>query len=253
MKALRDYKLASILAAGLTLIVAFAVIVPRPVAVQAAPPAGASITGTVKLDGTPPHQRTIDMSKEPSCDALHKNHPITGEGVVVGPDGGLANVVVYISEGWSGSVSTPAAEPQFTQKGCQYLPHVLGLGADQHFKVVNSDQTLHNVHAIPLSGGSNPEWNRSQGPGAPPIDASWPAQEVAIHVKCNIHPWMSGYMVVVKGPYGVSDAKGTYKITNLPSGNYTLTAWQETYGTQTQKITVAAGKPATANFTFKAK
>jgi hypothetical protein len=60
-------------------------------------------------------------------------------------------------------------------------------------------------------------------------------------------------MVVVKGPYGVSDDKGSYKIDNLPPGNYTLTAWQETYGTQTQKITVAAGKPATANFTFKAK
>jgi hypothetical protein len=64
---------------------------------------------------------------------------------------------------------------------------------------------------------------------------------------------MSGYMVVVKGPYAVSDAKGSYKIQDLPPGNYTLTAWQETYGTQTQKITVTAGKPATANFTFKAK
>ena len=60
-------------------------------------------------------------------------------------------------------------------------------------------------------------------------------------------------MVVVKGPYGISDDKGSYKIDNLPPGNYTLTAWQETYGTQTQKITVAAGKPVMANFTFKAK
>jgi hypothetical protein len=60
-------------------------------------------------------------------------------------------------------------------------------------------------------------------------------------------------MAVVKGPYGVSDDKGSFKIDNVPAGNYTLTAWQETYGTQTQKITVAAGKPASANFTFKAK
>jgi len=72
-------------------------------------------------------------------------------------------------------------------------------------------------------------------------------------VKCNIHPWMSGYMVVVKGPYGVSDDSGSFKIENVPPGSYTLTAWQETLGTQTQKITVAAGKPATADFTFKAK
>ena len=82
---------------------------------------------------------------------------------------------------------------------------------------------------------------------------AWTNPEVAIPVKCNIHPWMHGYMVVVKGPYGVSDNNGDFKLSGLAPGNYTLTAWQETYGTQTQKVTVAAGKPATANFTFKAK
>jgi len=77
--------------------------------------------------------------------------------------------------------------------------------------------------------------------------------EVAIPVKCNIHPWMHGSMVVVKGPTAVSDENGAYTINNVPPGNYTLTAWQEVYGTQTQKVTVAAGKPGTADFTFKAK
>ncbi len=223
--------------------------------VKASPPvAGGSVTGTIKLEGTPPHQRPIDMSKEPSCAAIHKDHPVTTEGVVVGPDGGLANVVVYISEGWSGGeVSAPAAEPVFDQKGCQYKPHVMSTNVNQHFKVTNSDQTSHNIHPMPKPGGPNHEWNKSQPPGAPPIDATWNAEEVAIHVKCNIHPWMSGYMAVVKTPYGVSDDKGSFKIDNLPPGNYTLTAWQETYGTQTQKVTVAAGKPASANFSFKAK
>ena len=249
MKTLNGYKLAAVLAAAL--IATFAVMISRPHAVKAASEGG--VTGTIKLDGVAPHQKPIDMSKEPTCAAQHKDHPVTTEGVVVGADGSLANVVVYISEGWSGAATPPAAQPEFTQKGCQYLPHVLGLDVDQHFKVVNADQTSHNIHPMPAPGGQNHEWNKSQPPGAQPIDASWPAQEVAIHVKCNIHPWMSGYMVVVKGPYGVSDEKGSYKIDNLPPGNYTLTAWQETYGTQTQKITVAAGKPVAANFTFKAK
>src|SRR6266404_1541532 len=71
--------------------------------VNAAPPSGGSVTGTIKLDGTPPHPKPIDMSKEPSCAAIHKDHPATTEGVVAGADGSLANVVVYISEGWSGS------------------------------------------------------------------------------------------------------------------------------------------------------
>jgi hypothetical protein len=193
------------------------------------------------------------MSKEPSCVAVHKDHPATAETVVAAGDGGLANVVVYVSEGWNGGASSATPQPVMDQKGCQYLPHVLPVNPNQHFKVTNSDQALHNVHPMPKPGSANREWNKSQPPGAQALYESWPAEEVAIHVKCNIHPWMSGYIVVVKGPYGVSDPKGAYKIDNLPPGNYTLTAWQETYGTQTQKVSVAGGKSVSANFTFKAK
>ncbi|HMH05925.1 MAG TPA: carboxypeptidase regulatory-like domain-containing protein, partial [Terriglobales bacterium] len=110
-----------------------------------------------------------------------------------------------------------------------------------------------NIHPIPTPGGANHEWNKSQPPGAAPFDVSWTAPEVAVHVKCNIHPWMSGYMAVVKGPYGVTDNSGSFTINNVPPGDYTLTAWQESYGTQTLKVSVGAGKPATADFTFKAK
>ena len=221
--------------------------------VKAAPPSEGSITGMIKLDGAPPHEKGIDMSKEPTCAAQHKDNPVRVESVVVGPNGGLANVVVYISQGWSGPAQPSTAAPVFDQKGCQYVPHVVAMDVGQQFKVVNSDQTSHNIHPMPTPGGANHQWNKSQPPGAPPILSKWDAEEVAIHVKCNIHPWMSGYMAVVKGPYGVSDDKGGFKIDNVPPGNYTLSAWQEEYGTQTQKVTVAAGKPATANFTFKAK
>jgi hypothetical protein len=250
MTRFNPYKASAIAAAGL--LVGLTLMFSQR-EVKAAPPSGGGVTGTIKLDGAAPHQKPIDMSKEPSCAAIHKDHPVTTESVVAGTDGGLANVVVYVSEGWSGGDAAPSSNPVFDQRGCQYQPHVLPLDVNQHFKVTNSDQTSHNIHPMPKPGGPNHEWNKSQPPGAPPIDSTWTSEEVAIHVKCNIHPWMSGYMVVVKGPYGVSDDKGSYKIENLPPGNYTLTAWQETYGTQTQKITVAAGKPATANFTFKAK
>ena len=64
---------------------------------------------------------------------------------------------------------------------------------------------------------------------------------------------MNGWHVVVKGPYAVTDGSGNYSINNVPPGNYAVTAWQELYGTQTQKVTVAAGKAGTADFTFKAK
>jgi plastocyanin len=210
------------------------------------------ITGTIKLDGQAPHQKPIDMSKEPSCAQQHAGKPVTTETVMVGPNGGLQNVVLYLSEGLSpAAAGTAATQPiEINQKGCQYIPHVVGIDQNEEMKVVNSDQTSHNIHPQPKI---NHEWNKSQPPGAPPFVVKWEAEEVAIPVKCNIHPWMRGYIAVVKGPYAVSDENGSFTVNNVPPGSYTLTAWQETYGTQTQKVTVAAGKPATADFTFKAK
>jgi len=207
------------------------------------------VTGTVKLDGTAPHQKGIDMSKDPSCAAAHKDKPITTESVVVGANGGLANVAVYVSQGLTGN-EAPSSQPvQIEQKGCQYIPHVVAVDVGQHMKVLNSDQALHNIH--PQSTKNTP-WNKSQMPGGPPLDVTWANEEVPVPVKCNVHPWMQAYIVVVKGPYGVSDDSGSFKL-DVPPGTYTLTAWHETYGTQTQNVTVAAGKPAAVSFTFKAK
>ena len=208
------------------------------------------IAGTVKLDGTAPHQKPIDMGKEPSCAAVHKDKPVTAENVVVGANGGLANVVVYVSQGLTGNEAAASSQPvQLEQKGCQYLPHVVVVNAGQHVKIVNEDQTSHNIYP---QATKNPPWNKSQPPGAQPLDATWANEEIAIPVKCNVHPWMRAYIAVVKGPYGVSDDSGSFKL-ELSPGTYTLTAWHETYGTQTQNVTVAAGKPAAVSFTFKAK
>jgi len=214
-----------------------------------------SITGTVKLSGTPPHMRGIDMSKDPYCSKAHANDPPKMETVVVGKDQGLENVVLYISQGLSAAdaAQKPSTTPVFDQKGCMYTPHVMAVDAGQEFKVITSDQTAHNIHPElnPMTG--NIPWNRSQPPGAPPIVQSWKAEEIAIPVKCNIHPWMHGWHVVVKGPYATTDESGSYTIHNVSPGSYTVTAWQEDLGTQTAKVTVAAGAPAKADFTFKAK
>ena len=94
MKTLNSYKLAAVLAA--VLIAAFVVMISRPHAVKAASAGG--VTGTIKLDGVAPHQKPIDMSKEPTCAAQHKDHPITTEGVVAGADGGLANAFSNIDK-----------------------------------------------------------------------------------------------------------------------------------------------------------
>jgi hypothetical protein len=217
--------------------------------------ADGKIAGTVKLDGAAPHMKGIDMSKDPFCVKQHENSPAHLENVIAVPGGGLQNVVLYISEGLSGAETSqvPAQEPVFDQKNCMYTPHVLAMDVNQKFKVATSDQTTHNIHPLPNALAGNIPWNKSQPPGAPPIETSWKTEEVAIPVKCNIHPWMHGYFVVVKGPYATTDEKGSYTIENVPPGSYTVTAWQEEYGKQTAKVTVAAGKPGAADFTFKAK
>jgi hypothetical protein len=208
------------------------------------------ITGTVKLDGAAPHMKGIDMSKDPYClKAWGTNAPHL-ETYVAGANAGLENVVLYISD-WSGSAQTSTAVPVFDQKNCMYTPHVLAMDTGQTFKVNTSDQTAHNIHPLP-NPMVNVGWNQSQPPGAPPIEKSWKNAEI-IPVQCNIHPWMHGWFVVVKGPYATTDANGSYTIENVPPGSYTVTAWQEAAGTQTQKVTVAAGAAATADFTFKAK
>jgi len=211
------------------------------------------ITGTVKLDGPAPHMKGIDMSKDPYCVKAHANDTPHMENVVVSTNGALQNVVLYISEGLSGNAFQPATTvPVFDQKNCVYTPHVLAMDVGQTFKVTTSDQTAHNIHPNPNPMTGNIPWNQSQPPGAPPVEKSWKAPEF-IEVKCNIHPWMHGWFAVVKGPYATTDENGNYTINNVPPGSYTVTAWQETFGTQTQKVTVASGAAAKADFTFKGK
>ncbi|MFZ0951261.1 MAG: carboxypeptidase regulatory-like domain-containing protein [Candidatus Sulfotelmatobacter sp.] len=209
------------------------------------------ITGTVKLSGTAPHMRGIDMSKDPYCVKANAGSPAHLQTVEVGSGDGLENVVLYISD-WSGPATVTTAIPVFDQKNCMYTPHVLAMDVNETFKVITSDQTTHNIHPLPNPMTGNIPWNQSQPPGAAPIEKSWKAAEM-IPVQCNIHPWMHGWFVVVKGPYATTDDKGTYTINNVPPGSYTVTAWQEDYGTQTAKVTVAAGGSGTADFTFKAK
>ena len=213
-----------------------------------------AITGTVKLSGVAPHMKGIDMSKDPYCVKQHENSPVHMENVVVGQGDGLGSVVLYISEGLTGNEANavPSEEPVFDQKGCTYTPHVLAMDVNQKFKVTTSDQTTHNIHPLPNAMTGNIPWNKSQPPGSPPLTDKFDKEEF-ISVKCNIHPWMHGYFVVVKGPYAVTDEKGSYTIENVPPGNYTVTAWQEDLGKQTAKVTVAAGKAGAADFTFKAK
>ena len=210
--------------------------------------APASLTGVVKFDGTAPKPSRIDMSADPLCSKAHPT-PATTEDIVVSDKGALANVVIYVSDGLAGRTFQPPQQPAvFEQKGCQYKPHVLAMQANQKLDVVNSDETTHNIHPNP---NTNREWNMTQPHGVP-LEQTFAREEIAIPVKCNVHPWMRGYIAVFKHPYfAVSDKNGSFDLKDLPPGTYTITAWQEKLGTLNQKITVGAGETKTLEFTFK--
>ena len=216
--------------------------------VTIASPAGGTISGKVTYEGTPAKMKPIDMSKEPSCAKMYTTPPVA-ETVVTGSGNSLQDVVVYISAG-APDDSAPGTAAVFTQKGCRYIPHVLAFQVNQELKIVNEDQTSHNIHPLPKL---NREWNKSQPPGTPAISEKYDKAEF-IPVKCNVHPWMHGNFAVMKNKhFAITGDGGAFSLANLPPGKYTVTAWHESYGDQSQEVTIGGSETKTISFVFKAK
>ena len=211
----------------------------------------AKITGRVIVNGTVPKLKPIDISKDPLCAQLHAAQHLLPDTVLTGPGNSLRNVVVYISRGAPAPSPVPSAPVTFDQLDCHYSTHILAFRAGQEVKISNSDPLSHNIHPL---AKVNREWNKIQLPGTPPFSYTYDNEEF-IPVKCNLHPWMQGYFVVLKTSFfAVTGDDGRFEIPDLPPGHYTLTAWHESLGTQTAEIDVpASGDAQTVNFTFSAK
>ena len=184
----------------------------------------ADITGAVTFVGTPPPERPITPLKEdPTCGKFYTGMPTT-HFFVVGPNKELADVVVML-KGISGK-STGASAPAVVidQKGCLYEPQIAAIQTGQKVLIRNSDPVLHNVHTLPAVSG-NKEDNQAQMQGAPDITMSFPAAENFLKFKCDVHPWMFAWVTVVDHPYfAVTSKDGTFKISNVPPGKYTISA-----------------------------
>jgi hypothetical protein len=204
----------------------------------------------VKFEGAAPKAVHISMAADPTCAKLHPGG-VTSDDVVTDKNGGLENVIVFVSDGLGDRAFDAPSQPVvMEQKGCMYEPHVVAMQAHQKLDVKNDDPTTHNIHPQPTN---NREWNKAQTPGVP-IEETFAREEVAIPVKCNVHPWMHSYIAVFKHPYYALTSKGgSFDLKNLPPGTYTLEAWHEKLGTATQKVTVGANETKEIEFVFKGK
>ncbi|MBI2167778.1 MAG: carboxypeptidase regulatory-like domain-containing protein [Candidatus Omnitrophica bacterium] len=210
--------------------------------------AGGPLTGKVIFEGTAPPPQILKVEADPVCLLQHQDG-MTSEEVVVNPNGTLKNVFVYVKQGLEGQTfPAPATPVVFDQKGCHYEPHVFGIQVGQPLEILNSDDTLHNVHALPKA---SQEFNLGMPIKGMKLTKAFTAPEVAVKIKCEVHPWMAAYAGVLDHPfYAVTGEDGSFSLKDLPPGEYVVEAWHEKYGTQTQ--TVKVPETSEISFTFKA-
>jgi len=239
---------AAILAAAVTLAVpaAHTFAGPGAKAAKTTKTAKGTLSGRIVFAGKPPALKPLDISSDPFCARSAASSKPVDDTVKVSK-GGLENVVVRIV---SDVKDAPQAsgEVVLDQRGCVYEPRVAVAVAGQTVTVKNSDQTLHNVHTYK---GPATLFNQAQPQGFPAIKKKFPKPGDAIRFSCDVHPWMKAWVFVTGSPYAaVSGTGGTFTIPDVPPGTYTVEAWHETLGTQTAKVTVKPGKPASLDFKF---
>jgi hypothetical protein len=213
----------------------------------------ASVTGAVRVVGDVPSPAVLKMSADSYCNETHEDREVLSEEIVVDAEGMLANAFVFVSDGLQGRLYEPPKEPAIlNQQGCMYRPHVLGMMVDQPLNLTNSDDTLHNIHALPKVEG-NREFNLGMSRPGVQITKTFEKPEIMVKIKCDVHPWMSAYIGVLEHPFfAVTDGDGRYAIPRLPPGTYTLQVWHETFGTQSRTITLEAAGTVEADFTYQA-
>ena len=210
---------------------------------------GGTISGTVTFEGKIPKRKKLKMSADPVCGSAHET-PALSEKLIVNDKNQIKNVLVWVKGAKGGSIKPPAT---IDQNGCVYQPHVLGIQKGQELIIKNSDATLHNIHSM---SKENSSFNFAMPKVVKEKKVSFDKTEEPFSIKCDVHPWMKLYVSVFDhGFFAVTDENGSFKIENVPAGEYEVVAWQERFkmkGVLSQKVTVSDGG-ITADFKFVRK
>jgi hypothetical protein len=178
---------------------------------------------------------------------------VTTRHFVVGADKGLANVFVYIKSTELKAPPSSGETKLLDQIGCMYEPYVMGVVTSEKFNIRNSDPLLHNVHATPKPGTGNKEFNFGQPVKGQVNPKQFDYPEVLLRMKCDVHPWMFAYVGVCTHPYfAVTGKDGSFKITGVPAGKYTVEAFHLKAGAKTMEVALGADDKKTVDFTLDA-
>lgn len=209
-----------------------------------------SIGGRISFTGQPPAPEFLRVGKDPACVSDAGPNP-QSDAVLINAEGGLKNVFVFVNASFDDyAFDTPTEAVTMDQKGCHYAPRVFGVRVGQPIEILNSDATAHNVHALPMN---NQEFNESQTRAGMRMTKVFTTPEVMVRFKCDFHGWMAAHVGVMSHPFfAVTGDDGTFELTGLPPGTYTLEAWHETFGTRTQQVVVAPSGRQTVTMAFGA-
>ncbi len=187
-----------------------------------------NLKGKFVFDGKAPAPVKLKIDKDPACCNVKHDD----ESLVVGADGGIANILIYVRTAKVPVAPEYAADEKavvkFDNKTCRFEPHILPIRLTQSLEVTNSDMCGHNTNVTPLGDSA---FNQLLAPASNLKHQFKRQQNIPIKVVCNIHPWMVGYILPRDNPYtAVSTADGSFELKNLPAQELEFQVWQEKAG-----------------------
>ena len=222
---------------------------PVPGGTVVDPAIAGSIQGRARFEGQTPAPEVARIDADKDCVSLNGADRLPVDAVLVGEDGGLQNVFVYVKSGLEkASFPIPNDPVVVEQQRCRYVPRVVGVRVGQPLQIRNGDPLLHNVRS---DSEVNQPFNQGQPVQGMVFAHTFTTREVMVPVTCDVHKWMRTYVGALEHPYyAVTDAAGRFTLPDLPPGTYTLAAWHERLGSREQPVTVAAKESKNVELTF---
>jgi plastocyanin len=201
---------------------------------------GATIRGVVKVEGKMPKLAPLQITKYKE---ICKDVP--NETLIVGPGQGLRYAVVTLEGITRGKAVEKESSHELDNVKCRFLPHVQAASVGQFILFKNSDPILHTAHG--MFTGDQPQFNVGLFPGR--VSRKPLVAPGLVKIQCEVHPWMSAYIVITDHPYhAVTDSYGEYLINDVPAGNYRVKVWHESLGTEEKPVEAKAGATAKVDF-----